>query len=69
MLFDKSDIPRTPPVKRMRVSDAGLSGSGHKVIKFTCPHCGHCTGWIKDEWTLTENRRGQPCPSCNSKSD
>lgn len=64
MLFDKSDIPPRAPVTRMHVADAGGG-----MIKFACPHCGHSTDWITDEWTLTENRRGQPCPSCNSKSD
>lgn len=48
LLFDKADIPRSPPVKRMRVMDAG-DGPSLKVIEFECPHCGHNTGWIEDE--------------------
>jgi hypothetical protein len=58
------DLPRLPRIKRMRVKDAGQSG-GCKVIWFACPHCSHETGWIRDERTITQNRRGIPCPHCN----
>lgn len=61
MLFDDVSLPRTPPVRRMHVSDAGEG-----AIEFTCSHCGHCTGWIEDRWTISKNRRGQPCPVCNA---
>lgn len=59
-LFDKHQAPRRPRLKRMRVADAGPG-----CIQFICPHCGHDTDWIEDEWTLTENKRGLPCPKCN----
>jgi rubrerythrin len=65
LLFPKADLPRRAPVKRMRVADAGHFPSGGKCIQFVCPRCGHDTGWIADEWTVTENRNGRPCPSCN----
>jgi hypothetical protein len=64
LLFDKEALPRKSSVKRMRVADAG-NGPGCKVIQFVCPHCNHDTGWIKDEKTITENKRGLPCPKCN----
>lgn len=58
------DIPRTRPRRiMMHVADAGDHGS--KVIQFRCSQCGHDTGWIMDERTVTENRRGMPCPKCN----
>mgnify|MGYP000719443815 CR=1 FL=1 len=66
MLFAKEDLPRSKPLKRMRVNDAGESASC-MVIQFICPHCGHDTGWIEDEWTVTENKRGLPCPECNKE--
>ncbi len=59
-LFDKSILPRKARVKRMHVADAGQG-----CIQFVCPHCGHDTGWLKDEHTFTENKRGLPCPKCN----
>jgi hypothetical protein len=68
LLFDRSDLPRSPQVKRMRVRDAGQSG-GHKVIQFVCPHCNYDTGWIINERTITENKRGIPCPRCNEQSN
>ena len=64
MLFEKADLPRSPFVKRMRVADAGESG-GVKVIQFRCPYCSHDTGWLVDRRTISENKRGIPCPVCN----
>lgn len=65
MLFPPDALPRAKPVKRMHVADAGHLPGGAKGISFVCGHCGHETGWIHDEWTITENRRGLPCPVCN----
>ncbi|TNE55190.1 MAG: hypothetical protein EP341_05415 [Sphingomonadales bacterium] len=65
MLFAKNDLPRAKRVKRMHVADAGQLPGGSPGIRFECPYCRHDTGWIKDEWTISENRRGQPCPVCN----
>lgn len=56
--------PRRSPRTMMRVVDAGQSAHG-MVIQFECGKCGHNTGWIKDEKTVSENRRGMPCPECN----
>ncbi len=65
LLFDMAEIPRSAPMKRMRVEDAGHMPGGQKGIRFICPHCGHDTDWIVDEWTISENKRGLPCPKCN----
>ena len=67
LLFTKEQIPRRAPMKRMYVADAGNYISGGKGIKFKCNHCGHNTGWIKDNRSITENKRGLPCPKCNSE--
>lgn len=66
LLFPKDSIKRSAPVKRMRVIDAGHMTGGVRGIRFECPHCDHDTGWIEDEWTISENKRGLPCPRCNS---
>ena len=58
------NLPRSKPLKRMRVVDAG-NGNGCKVVQFVCPHCHHDTGWIVDGLTVSENKRGLPCPKCN----
>lgn len=65
MLFAKDDLPRSRPVKRMHVADAGHLPGGAKGIQFECERCGYDTGWIADIWTISENRRGHPCPRCN----
>lgn len=59
--------PPKPRVKRMYVADAGHLPGGTKGIRFECPRCGHDTGWIKDEWSVSENKRGRPCPECNRR--
>ncbi len=53
--------PRRPRIVRMHVEDAG---SG--MIWFRCDRCGHDTGWIPDTMTISENKRGMPCPRCNA---
>ncbi len=65
MLFEKTTLPKAAPIKRMRVSDAGEMTGGKKGICFVCSRCGHDTGWIEDVWTISENKRGLPCPCCN----
>lgn len=63
------NAPRSPRKVRMRVMDAGHLPHGVKGIEFECKKCGHNTGWIEDIWTVTENRRGLPCPKCNGDED
>lgn len=56
--------PRRAPIKRMHVADAGCD-----AIKFKC-RCGHDTGWIiwnRREITVSEAKRGLPCPKCNAQ--
>jgi len=43
------------------------AGSG--LIEFECGKCAYNTGMIKDIHTVTENKRGLPCPICNGKGD
>ncbi|WP_107495541.1 hypothetical protein [Thalassobius sp. I31.1] len=51
--------PRAKPRVMMHVADAG------EGIRFECEKCGHDTGWIADEKSVSENKRGLPCPVCN----
>lgn len=55
----------------------GVMDAGEPGCRFRCRRCGHETDWIgvwsvKDGWertdqplTLTEAKRGVPCPKCN----
>lgn len=64
-LFMKEDLPRHKPIKRMHVIDAG-----HNCIEMKCFHCGYESGWINDERkTITELKRGLPCPECNQQRE
>ena len=64
-LFEKETLPRKKPVWRMNVKDAGSLTGGVKGIRFECRRCAFDTGWIEDQQTVFENRRGMPCPVCN----
>jgi hypothetical protein len=65
-LFD--ELPRRAPVRRMHVAEAGHLPGGQPGIRFECGRCGYDTGWIYDTETVSENRRGLPCPNCNAES-
>ncbi len=56
--------PRRTPRVMMHVVEAGQGNSG-KVIQFECSKCGHSTGWIEDDKSISKNKRGTPCPQCN----
>ncbi len=49
----------------MKVIDAGNGFGDGKVIMFKCFKCGHNTDWIEDTKSVSENKRGMPCPHCN----
>lgn len=68
-LFPKEQCPRRKPVKRMHVVDAGHLPDGCNGISFACPHCGYETGWIEDDLTVSQNKRGLPCPECNGREE
>lgn len=57
-MFEK--LPRRKARVLMHVADAGQD-----MIRFECYVCGHDTGWIPDEITITDAKRGIPCPECN----
>lgn len=60
-LFSKEQAPRRKPNALMHVNDAG---SG--FIELKCSTCGYETGWIEETLTVTEYKRGLPCPVCNT---
>lgn len=68
-LFE-NERARQPRRVLMHVIDAG-GGCGdepgtHEVV-MQCGKCGYETGWITVR-TVTEGRRGRPCPKCNQEN-
>ena len=61
-LFTKEELPRSKSIKRMHVTDAGHAWW---EVHFKCGHCGYDAGWKQYDNTLTELKRGLPCPKCN----
>jgi len=60
--------PRRSPRVMMHVVDAGGDGSDSAIAVFRCMRCGHETDWLVVE-SITEGKRGVPCPSCNGGND
>ncbi len=64
-LFPYEKPPRQRHRKLMHVVDAGSgSAEGHHV-NFVCGHCGHDDGWAVYDDTISDLKRGVPCPKCN----
>lgn len=59
-------LPRVPRRKNlMHVCDAGNCEDA-SCVQFECRRCKHRSEWVRG-LTVTEAKRGQPCPKCNSK--
>lgn len=68
-LFETPKKKRTKPRVLMHVFDAGNCGGcddGEHDVCFECRKCGHQTDWVRVR-TVTEGRRGVPCPKCNGQ--
>jgi hypothetical protein len=67
-LFEDLKPPRAKPKKLMHVSDSYESCSvedGDTVqVCMTCIHCGYESDWMTCA-TITEAKKGKPCPQCN----
>lgn len=57
------DAPRRKRRVMMHVVDAGMCGDT-RIVVFECGGCGHRTKWTEAR-TVTEDKRGRPCPNCN----
>jgi DNA-directed RNA polymerase subunit RPC12/RpoP len=62
-LFDKP--ARRTRGQLMRVIDAGGGESGGLNCQLECSKCGHQSEWLLFD-TVTEAKRGLPCPRCNA---
>lgn len=59
--------PRKRPQKLMHVCDAGDGGEGKPVVQMKCIHCDYQSEWLVFD-TVTEAKRGLPCPNCNQEN-
>lgn len=65
---ERVSTPRKPRQWRMHVCDAGPDGETATLVRFKCQRCGHESEWTSMS-TVTEAKRGLPCPVCNSKKE
>ena len=61
--FDKQEIKRRPRIKRMKVYDCGVD-----FVLMKCEHCGYDNGWQQYDSSITELKKGWPCPVCNKQT-
>lgn len=70
-MFEDLKPPRARPQKLMHVCDAGGNDCDDEMpllVRYSCKRCGHETEWL-DARTVTEAKRGIPCPQCNMPSN
>jgi DNA-directed RNA polymerase subunit RPC12/RpoP len=71
-LFAELKPPRKAPQKLMHVCDVDdnccCDDGSTWPVKFKCSRCGHETDWVEPR-TVTEAKRGIPCPVCNAKPE
>lgn len=62
-LFDGTDHQK-PPRQRPRVM-AHVTDAGVDAIEFECGKCGWNSGWLVNDFSISEAKRGIPCERCN----
>lgn len=71
LLFPKEELPRTRSRRvMMHIINGGCDPlePGRQSYEFKCLKCGHRPGWTAVD-SVTEARRGLPCPECNQAKD
>lgn len=58
--------PRQPRRVLMHVVDAGVAPSGKHIAHFKC-RCGYDGDWWEID-SVSEAKRGLPCPQCNAEA-
>lgn len=67
-MFADLKPPRATPRRLMHVCDAGDGCCENETpisVRYACARCGHETEWV-NATTVTEAKRGIPCPHCNA---
>jgi len=65
-LFPETKPPRQASRKLMHVCEvADDEDPTYSSVRFRCARCGYESDWI-DDLTVTEAKRGIPCPECNA---
>ena len=67
-MFSELKPPRLKPRKLMHVCDASHDDfdDGLASVRMNCMICDHTTDWLA--MSVTEAKRGIPCPNCNAES-
>ncbi len=62
------DRPKRKPARIMaHLVDAG--GESDPMAHYICGKCGWDSGWIVDRRSVSEIKRGVPCPNCNAAAE
>ena len=69
-MFAELKPPRARPKRLMHVCDSAGScdeEGGGAMVRMWCLRCSHETEWLTFP-TVTEAKRGIPCPKCNGEA-
>lgn len=67
-MFDKPRRPRTRRMVVCETADGTCCCDETPIsVRYLCSRCDHVTGWMGAR-TVTEAKRGIPCPKCNEPS-
>lgn len=67
-LFPQTKPPRARSRVLMHVCDGAGDGPDDVWCRMQCRRCNTETDWMKFN-TVTEAKRGIPCPDCNTKKE
>lgn len=66
-MFAELKPPKAKPRKLMHVCDASHDDFDDKAtVRLNCARCDYITDWLA--MSVTEAKRGIPCPQCNKES-
>lgn len=65
LLPDAPKAPRKKPRVMGHLCDCGAAPNGDEYTAWICGKCGHEWSEVGECRSVTENRRGRPCPECN----
>lgn len=62
-IFAGTEYQKSPRARRRVI--AHVDDAGVDAIKFKCSRCGWESGWLENDMSVTDGRRGIPCGRCN----
>lgn len=66
-LFENTEFQRPKKSRAKPRVLAHVDDAGPDAICFVCSKCGWKSGWLINDMSISESKRGIPCDRCNKK--